>query len=146
MQSRPVRRRCKTRSQRTDEINRSNDAGITLKFWCNHPKKPAVYQKAQPVTRLISQHSLPFFDHNCKQDSDDANKSIMLNSIMAELVLISQVTANWIDAGQLSLYAPMIIAIDTTQLAGLILRLNDFVSSNAPPIIKRLCKEPKECR
>jgi hypothetical protein len=38
----------------------------------------------------------------------------MLNGIMAELVLISQVTANWIDAGQLPLYAPMIIAINTT--------------------------------
>jgi hypothetical protein len=38
----------------------------------------------------------------------------MLNGIMAELVLISQVTANWIDAGQLSPYAPMIIAINTT--------------------------------
>jgi hypothetical protein len=114
LQSRPVRRRCNTRSQRTDDINRSNDAGITLKFWCNHRKQPAVYQKAQPVDRLISQHLLPFFDHNCKHDSDDANKSIMLNGIMAELVLISQVTANWIDAGQLSLYAPMIIAINTT--------------------------------
>jgi hypothetical protein len=105
-----------------------------------------VYQKAQPTTRLISQHLLPFFDHNCKHDSNDANKSIMLNGIMAEMVLISQVTANRIDAGQLSLYAPMIIAINTTQLAGLILRLTDFVSSNAPLIIKYLCKEPKECR
>ena len=89
-------------------------AGITLKFWCNHRKQWAVCPKTQPVTRLISQHYLPFFDHNCKHDSDDANKSIMLNGIMAELVLISQVTANWIDAGQLPLYAPMIIAINTT--------------------------------
>ena len=108
--------------------------------------QPVVYQKAQPVTRLISQQSLPFFDHNCKHDSDDANKSIMLNGIVAEMVLINQVTANRIDAGQLSLYAPMIIEINTTQLAGLILLTNDFVSSNAPLIIKCLCKEPKECR
>ena len=62
------------------------------------------------------------------------------------MVLISQVTADRIDAGQLSLYAPMIIAINITQLAGLTLRLNDFVSSNAPLMIKCLCKEPKECR
>ena len=108
--------------------------------------QPVVCQKAQPVIRLISQHLLPFFDHNCKHDSGDANKPILLNDIMAEMVLISQVTANPIDAGQLSLYAPMIIAITTTQLATLILRLTDFASSNAPLTIKCLCKEPKECR
>ena len=61
---------------------------------------------------------------------------------MAEMVLISQMTANRIDTGQLSLYAPMIIAINSTQLAGLILRLYDFASSNAPLIIKCLRKEP----
>ena len=61
---------------------------------------------------------------------------------MAELVLISQMTANRIDAGQLSRYAPMIILVNSTQLAGLILRLYDFVSSNTPLIIKCLCKEP----
>jgi hypothetical protein len=43
-QSRPVRRRCNTRSQRTDNINYSNDAGIALKFWCSQLKRPAVYQ------------------------------------------------------------------------------------------------------
>jgi hypothetical protein len=100
LQSRPVRRRCNTRSQRTDDINRSNDAGITLKFWCNHRKQPAVYQEAQTVTLLISQHSLPFFDHDCKCESDDAVKSIMLNGIMAEMVLIRQIKPNQIDAGQ----------------------------------------------
>ena len=84
----------------TNDIDLSNDAGITLKFWCNHQKQPAVYQKAHPVTRLISQHSLPFFDHNCKCDSDDANKSILLNGIMAEMVLIKQIKPNQIDAGQ----------------------------------------------
>jgi hypothetical protein len=84
----------------TNDINLSNDAGITLKFWCNHQKQPAVCQKAHPVTRLISQHSLPFFDHNCKCDSDDANKSILLNGIMAEMVLIRQIKPNQIDAGQ----------------------------------------------
>jgi hypothetical protein len=64
---------------------------------------------------------------------------------MAEMVLIGQMTANRIDTGQLSLYAPMIEAINTIQLAGLILRLNDFVSSDALLIIKCRCKEPKEC-
>jgi len=84
----------------TNNIDLSNDAGITLKFWCNHQKQPAVYQKAHPVTRLISQHSLPFFDHNCKCDSDGAQKSILLNGIMAETVLIRQIKPNQIDAGQ----------------------------------------------
>jgi hypothetical protein len=69
-------------------------------FWCNHQKQPAVYQKAHPVTRPISQHSLPFFDHNCKYDSDGTNKSILPNGIMAEMVLIRQIKPNQIDAGQ----------------------------------------------
>ena len=72
----------------TNDIDLSNDAGITLKFWCNHQKQPAVNRSAWPATFLISQHSLPFFDHNCKHDSDDADKSIMLGIIMAEMVLI----------------------------------------------------------
>jgi hypothetical protein len=100
LQSWPVRCRGNTQSQPTDDIDLSNDAGITLKFWCNHQKQPAVYQKANPVTRLISQHSLPFFDHNCKRDSDGANKSILLNGIIAEMVLIRQIKPNQIDAGQ----------------------------------------------
>jgi len=88
LQSRPVRCRGNTQSQPTDDIDLSNDAGITLKFWCNHQKQPAVNRSAWPATFLISQHSLPFFDHNCKHDSDDADKSIMLGVIMAEMVLI----------------------------------------------------------
>jgi hypothetical protein len=55
---------------------------------------------ARPVTSLISQHSLPFFDDNCKRDSDDAGKSIALGSIMTEMVLIRQIKPNQIDAGQ----------------------------------------------
>ena len=65
--------------------------------------------------------------------------------IMAELVLIRQMMLNQIDAGQLSLYAPMIIAIKPTHLAGLILRGYYVVASDAPLIIKCLCKEPYEC-
>ena len=100
LQSRPVHRHATPDPSATNDIDLSNDAGITLKFWCNHQKQPAVYQKAHPVTRLISQHSLPFFDHNCKCDSDDASKSILLNGIMAETVLIRQIKPNQIDAGQ----------------------------------------------
>jgi len=59
-----------------------------------------VYHVAQPVTSLISQYSLPFFDDNCKHDSDDAGKSIKLGGIMTEMVLIGQLKPNQIDTGQ----------------------------------------------
>ena len=57
-------------------------------------------QTLQPITLLISQHSLPFFDHNYKRDSDDASNLSQLVVIVAEMVLIRQVTENHIDAGQ----------------------------------------------
>ena len=66
--------------------------------------------------------------------------------IMAEMVLIRRVTANYIDAGQLSRYAPMITAIKPTHLASFILRVYYFVVNNVLLIIKCLCKEPYECR
>ena len=66
--------------------------------------------------------------------------------IMAEMVLIRRVTANYIDAGQLSLYAPMLTAVKPTHLASLILRGYYFVANNVPLKIKCLCKEPYECR
>jgi len=59
-----------------------------------------VYHVGQPVTSLISQYLLPFFDDNCKRDSDDAGKSIKLDGIMTEMVLIRQIKPNQIDAGQ----------------------------------------------
>ena len=60
----------------------------------------AVCHIARPVTSLISQHPLPFFDDNCKRDSDDEGKSIKLGGIMAEMVLIRKIKPNQIDAGQ----------------------------------------------
>ena len=53
-----------------------------------------------PITYLISQHWLPFFDDICKRDSDDAGKSVILVDIMADMVLVRQMTANQIDASQ----------------------------------------------
>ena len=66
--------------------------------------------------------------------------------IMAEMVLFRRMTAYYIDAGQKSPSAPIITAINATHQAGLMLRGYYFVSSNAPLIIKCLCKEPYECR
>jgi hypothetical protein len=60
----------------------------------------AVFHVAQPVTSLISQYSLPFFDDNCKRDPDDAGKSIKLGGIMTEMVLIRQIKPKQIVAGQ----------------------------------------------
>ena len=54
----------------------------------------------KPTELLISQYLLPFFGDNCKRDSDNAGKSVMLISIVAEMVLISQMMTNRIDAGQ----------------------------------------------
>ena len=70
----------------------------------------------------------------------------MIGGIVAEMVLIRRVTANYIDAGQLSLYAPMLTAVKPTHLASLILRGYYFVANNVPLKIKCLCKEPYECR
>ena len=64
------------------------------------PNAIGEYYTFQPVAFLISQHSLPFFGDNCKCNSDDAGKSVILIDIVAEMVLIRQMTANWIDAGQ----------------------------------------------
>jgi hypothetical protein len=60
----------------------------------------AISHIAQLVTSLISQYLLPFFDDNCKRDSDDGGKSITPGSIMAKMVLIRQIKPNQIDAGQ----------------------------------------------
>jgi len=83
-----------------NEIHLSNDTDITLSLRRNQLTQSAVCLIAQSITSLISQHSLPFFDDNCKRDSDDASKSIMIISIMAEMILIRQMTTNGIDAGQ----------------------------------------------
>jgi hypothetical protein len=61
----------------TNDINFSDDAGITQKFWWNHRMQSAVTQQARVDTFLISQHSLPFFDDYCKRDPDDAGKSVI---------------------------------------------------------------------
>ena len=83
-----------------NDLHLLNPADITLKFWCDHEMQSAVCHIARPGTSLISQHSLPFFDDNCKRDSDDASKSITLGGIVAEMVLIRQIKPDQIDAGQ----------------------------------------------
>jgi hypothetical protein len=46
----------------------------------------------------------------------------MLISIMAEMILIKQVAANWIDTGQQSPSAPMISIVNATYLTDVIIR------------------------
>ena len=82
------------------DIHLSNDVQIILKFWCNQQIQFTVQPQLHRILSLISQYLLPFFSDSRKRNSDDAGKSIMLISIMAEMVLIGQMPENWIDAGQ----------------------------------------------
>jgi hypothetical protein len=59
----------------TNDFHLFDYAGINQNFWCNRRIQSAHNFTLQPVTPLIRQHSLPFFDGNCKCDSDDAGKS-----------------------------------------------------------------------
>ena len=59
----------------TNDFHLYDYAGITQNFWCNHRMQSATIFTLQPVTHPISKHSLPFFDGNCKCDSDYSGKS-----------------------------------------------------------------------